>query len=134
MATIRHEQRIAAPAKMAWEMLRQAECADRLFAPVLTECTMLGDVRTVTFANGLVANEQIVTTNDVDRRLAYYVMGEMFEHHSASMQIMPIDDENCCFVWISDFLPDDLEGTVRPLVVQGSSALANNIEAAAAMS
>lgn len=132
MATIRHEQRIAVPAEKAWGLLRQAELADRLFSPVLVSCTMQDDVRIVTFANGLVASEQIITIDDADQRLAYYVMGEMFEHHSASMQIVPVDDGNCRFIWISDFLPEDLAETVQPLVTQGSNALARNIEAHAA--
>lgn len=131
MVTIRHEQRIAVPAETAWAMLRQTGRADRLFAPVLVGCTMQDDVRTVTFANGLVASEQIVTVDETDLRVAYYVMGEMFDHHSASMQIIPIDDANCRFIWISDFLPADRAETVRPLVTQGTSALARNIEAAA---
>jgi hypothetical protein len=132
MATIRHEQLVAVPAEQAWGMLRQADLVDRLFAPVLVGCTMQDAVRTVTFANGLVVSEQIVTIDDTDRRLAYHVMGEMFEHHSASMQIVPVDDGNCRFIWISDFLPGDRAETVRPLVTQGSSALARNIEAAEA--
>lgn len=131
MATIRHEQLVAVPAEAAWEALRQADRADRLFAPVLVGCTMQEDIRTVTFANGLVVSEQIVTVDDADRRLAYYVMGEMFDYHSASMQILPVDDGNCRFIWISDFLPEDRADTVRPLVMQGSSALAQNIEAGA---
>lgn len=132
MATIRYEQPIAVPAETAWEALRQADHADRLFAPVLVGCTMQGDTRTVTFANGLVVGEQIVTIDDAERRLAYHVLGEMFDHHSASMQILPIDDGNCRFIWIIDFLPEDRAETVQPLVTQGSGALARNIEAGAA--
>ncbi|WP_336967406.1 SRPBCC family protein [Sphingobium aromaticiconvertens] len=113
-------------------MLRQADRADRLFAPVLAGCTMQDDIRTVTFANGLVASEQIVTIDDADRRFAYHVMGEMFEHHSASMQIVPVDDRSCRFIWISDFLPGDRVETVQPLVIAGASALARNMEAGAA--
>ncbi|MDF2812992.1 MAG: hypothetical protein K0S56_4023, partial [Microvirga sp.] len=48
--------------------------------------------------------------------------------HSASMQILPVDDARCCFVWISDFLPDERAESVRPLVEQGSRAFAKNIE------
>ena len=132
MATIRHEQPIAVPAEKAWEMLRQPELADQLFSPVLVGCTMQDDVRTVTFANGLVVSEQIITIDDADRRLAYHAMGEMFEQHSASMQIIPVDDGNCRFIWISDFLPEDRAETVQPLVTQGSNALAQNIQARAA--
>jgi hypothetical protein len=85
-------------------------------------------IRTVTFANGLVVQERIVTVDEPRRRVAYSVLGEMFEHHSASMQILPVDAVNCRFLWVSDFLPDERAGTIQPLVEQGARALARNIE------
>ena len=44
------------------------------------------------------------------------------------MQILPVDEANCRFLWISDFLPDERVGTVQPLVEQGARALVRNIE------
>ena len=131
MATIRHEQLIAVSADTAWAALKCVERAYPLFAPVLVDCSMEGDVRIVRFANGLVASERIITVDDADRRVAYLVMGDMFDHHSASMQIVPIDGSQCRFIWISDFLPADRAEVVQPLVIEGSNALARNIEAEA---
>jgi len=128
MATIRHQHDIAVPAERAWAMLRRVDRADRLFAPVLIGCTMEGDVRTVTFANGMVVREQVVTVDDAGRRLAYSVLGDMFERHAASMEILPLDADSCRFVWTSDFLPAERAETVRPLVIEGASALVRNIE------
>lgn len=128
MATIRWEEPVAVPTAKAWALLRRVDRAHELFAPVLVAGSMEDDVRTVTFANGLVVQERIVTVDDQAHRIAYTVLGEMFEHHSASMQILPVDDAMCRFVWISDFLPDERTETVRPLVEQGSRAFAKNIE------
>ena len=89
---------------------------------------MENDIRTVTFANGLVARERVITIDEQRRRIVYGVLGEVFEHHSASMAIVPVDGENCRFIWISDFSPDQRIETVQPLVEQGSRALARNIE------
>ena len=46
---------------------------------------------TVTFANGMVVRERIVDIDQQRRRLCYAVLGDMFEHHSASMQILPVN-------------------------------------------
>jgi len=127
MATIWWEQPIAAPAAKAWAALRRVDKAQELFAPVLTDGVMEDDVRTVTFANGLVVRERIVAIDEQRQRLVYYVLGDMFEHHSASMQILPIDDLSCKFLWVSDFLPDERKKGVLSLVEQGARALAENI-------
>lgn len=128
MATIWWEQPVAASADRAWAALRRVEKAHELFAPVLSDGSMQGDVRTVTFANGLVVRERIVTIDEPRRRVAYTVLGDTFEHHLASMQILPVDEGNCRFLWISDFLPDNRAETVRPLVEQGARAFASNVE------
>ena len=83
-----------------------------------------GDVRTVTFANGAVARERIVTLDDVRRRLSYGVVEGRFGHHNASMQVTEVAPERCLFIWTIDFLPDEAAGIVAPLVELGASALA----------
>lgn len=129
MASIHWEGLIRTSADKAWSALRHAGQAHRLFSPVLTACVIDGDIRTVTFANGMVVRERIVDIDEQRRRLCYTVLGDMFEHHSASMQILPVDERSCRFVWISDFLPNDRAQVVGPLVEQGSRALVANIEA-----
>jgi hypothetical protein len=128
MATIWWEEAVAVSAEKAWAALRRVDRAHDLFAPVLVGGIMEDGIRTVTFANGLVVRERIVTVDEPRQRVAYSVLGDMFEHHSASMQILPVDEANCRFLWISDFLPDERAGTVQPLVEQGARALARNIE------
>ena len=128
MASIWWEEPVGAPADLAWAALRRVDLAHKLFAPVLIEGTMEGNVRTVTFANGLVVRERIIDIDESRRRVAYGVLDGAFDHHSASMQIMPISDASCRFIWVSDFLPNDQIEAVRPLVEQGSRALAQNIE------
>ena len=134
MATIWWEEPVAVPAEKAWAALRRVDEAHELFAPVLVGGKMEDGIRTVTFSNGLVARERIITVDEPRRRVAYSVLGDMFEYHSASMQIVPVDKANCRFLWISDFLPDERAGTVQPLVEQGARALARNIEGGNALS
>jgi predicted nucleic acid-binding protein len=127
MASIWWEEPVAAPADFAWAALRHVGMAHQLFSPVLVDSTVEGDIRTVTFANGLVVRERIIAVDEQRRRIAYSVLGDTFDHHSASMQILPIDRASCRFLWVSDFLPHERADTVRLLVEQGSHALARNI-------
>jgi Polyketide cyclase / dehydrase and lipid transport len=128
MATIWWEEPVAVSADKAWAALRRVDRAHELFAPILVGGIIEDGIRTVTFANGLVARERIVTVDESRQRVVYSVLGDTFEHHSASMQILPVDEANCRFLWISDFLPDERVGTVQPLVQQGALALVRNIE------
>ena len=130
MVSITRDQRVAVSAEKAWLALRDVGNAHCLFAPVLTSSTLDGDVRTVTFADGMVVREKIIDIDDNSCRVTYAVLDDLFKQHSASMQILPVD-ENCCrFVWISDFLPDENAEMVRPLVDLGANALAFNLEQA----
>ena len=130
MASIWWEEPIAVAADTAWAALRRVGKPHELFAPVLTAAALDGDVRTVTFANGMTVRERIVALDEPHRRLCYAALDAMFEHHSASMQIVPTGEDTCRFVWISDFLPDDRADMVGPLVEQGARALRANLEAA----
>ena len=127
MASIWWEEPIAVPADSAWAALRQVGRAHELFAPVLTACALDGEVRTVTFADGMTVRERIVALDEPRRRLCYTVL-EMFEHHSASMQIVPVDARSCRFIWITDVLPHDSTGMVAPLVEAGARAFRANLE------
>lgn len=129
MASIRREETIQVSAEQAWAKLRNVGSPHLLFAPVLIDGRIDGDIRTVTFANGMVVRERIVDLDEERRRVAYTVIDGMFEHHSASMQIIP-DGDGCRFVWISDFLPNESMQLVAPLVEAGSRALVRNLESA----
>jgi hypothetical protein len=129
MASIRREEVVEVPAEKAWMALRDVAMPHRLFAGVLVDGCMQGDVRTVTFADGRVVRERIIDVDEKTKRVAYAVIGGLFEHHSASMQIVPEGAGRCRFVWISDFLPNERMEVVAPLVEQGSRALVHNLEA-----
>ena len=127
MTTIYRECALDTPAADAWAVLRDPLGAGRAFAGVLVDVKLDGDARRVTFANGQVAEERIVAIDDERMRIAYTVVGGRFEHHHASMQIVPDPGGGCRFVWISDFLPDEARSFVQPLVDAGCAAIARNL-------
>jgi hypothetical protein len=127
MGSIRREAAIRVPVETSWAALRDVAHPDRLFAGVLTDATIAGNARTVTFANGLVVRERIIDVDDVARRVAYCVVGR-FEHHSASIQVIPEGEGRCRFIWITDLLPDEQMEGVALLMDQGTKALVRNLE------
>ena len=76
-------------AASAWAALRLVGEAHKLFAPVLVDGHLEGEIRTVRFANGMVARERIIDVDDERRRVAYSVVdGPGMTYHHASMQIV----------------------------------------------
>ncbi|OZB96153.1 SRPBCC family protein [Paenibacillus sp. XY044] len=122
MATIYREVEVNCSLDKAWGELRDFGNAARLFAGVLVDCKEASGQRTVTFNNGYVVQEQLVTLDEETCRLAYTVINGDFTHHSASMQMLPTA-EGVKFVWISDFLPDEATQSVEPLVEAGCQAI-----------
>jgi hypothetical protein len=132
MASIYHEIAVRVDGDKAWAALRQVDLAHKLFADVLIDGRLDGDVRTVTFANGLVARERIIDVSDERRRVAYSVFeGTPMTHHNASMQILDSGEGRCLLIWIADFLPQEFEATMLPLMKQGAEALKQNLESGA---
>jgi hypothetical protein len=127
MATIHREVEISCDADRAWTELRDFGAAARLFPGVLTDCREADGLRTVIFANGLVAQERLVARDDVRRRLAYTVLDGPFTYHAAAMQVIA-SDRAACFLWTSDFLPDEAASGVEPLVDAGCAAIKRALE------
>lgn len=129
MASIYRETLVEVPASRAWAALQDVGHADRLFAGVLVSCSLADGMRTVEFANGMVAKERVITVDHERRRVVYSALNEAFVHHSASMQIVPEGDSQCRFVWTTDVLPEQVKDRITPLIDAGCAAVKKNLEA-----
>ncbi len=127
MVTILRDVSVNLPVAEVWERLRQVGKAHELFAGVLVDGRIEGEVRTVTFANGMVVNEHILGVDEASRRVAYSVVDGPFERHAASMQALA-EGGGSRVVWFSDFKPDALAEMVTPLMEAGLAALRANLE------
>jgi hypothetical protein len=131
MASIHKELPLAVSADRAWAALRLVGEAHKLFAGVLVDGHLDGDLRTVKFANGMVVRERIIDVDEARRRVVYAVVeGTPLTHHNASMQVLDEGPGQCRFIWISDFLPAEFAETMAPMVEQGAQALKKNLETA----
>jgi hypothetical protein len=108
MATIIKDFIIDAAPADVWAALEDFGAVDtRLVPGFVTACTLEGDARTVTFANGSVAKETLVTSDPQLRRLVYAIHSERLRQHSASAQVFD-DSKGTRFVWITDVLPNEV--------------------------
>ena len=133
MASIRREIVIAAPAAAVWDAVRDIGAVHTRVAPGMVTNTTLEDsgVRVVTFADGLVLRERIISLDDATRRLVWSVVSEPFEHHNASVDVIG-DGRVCRVVWTADLLPDELAGTVAGIMERGLGLQKQTLEAASA--
>ncbi|WP_067889983.1 SRPBCC family protein [Nocardia vaccinii] len=110
MATVRTEFEVAADAADIWAVIRRFDTGPVRMAPgFVTGCTADGDHRLVTFANGTVVRERLVSVDEERMRIAYSVVGGDVqpEHDNAVMQVISLGPGHSRFLWLRDLLPDE---------------------------
>jgi hypothetical protein len=135
MASIHDEIPINVPARALWDAVRDIGALHtRLVPGFVTDCRLEdgGAARTVTFANGVVARELIVTVDDRVRRLVWSAAGGRLTHHNASAQVFEDGADRCRLVWIADLLPDAMAPAIAAMIGQGLQAMKKALESAAA--
>jgi hypothetical protein len=124
MASIVKEFTLDAGADAVWEALADfGALHTRLVPGFVTETQLDGDTRTVTFANGAIAQEQLVTCDPGRRRLVYRIKSERLEHHSASAQVFAEDGGKSRFLWITDVLPQAIAPYIDGQMEAGVAAM-----------
>ena len=125
MASIVQEIEIPAPAESVWAVLRDFGGLLRLAPGFITGCTLEeeGQVRLVTFFNGMQLRERLVAIDEQRRRLAYTAVGGRASHHHASAQVIPQGPDRCRFVWITDALPDAAGPAIGQMMERGAQAM-----------
>jgi hypothetical protein len=114
MASIHNNVLLNTPADKVWDAVRDFGALHQRLAPgFVTACTLDGDARIVTFANGSVAREVLVDCDDARQRLVYAIDNERLKHYSASVQVIVEGDKRCRLVWIIVLLPNELAPYVQ---------------------
>ena len=130
MASIRKEVLIDVAPDEVWAAVRDIGAVHtRLAVGFVTDCRLDGDARIVTFANGLVAREPIVTIDDAERRLVWSAVGGRLTHYNASAQVFDAGGGRSRFVWIADLLPNEMAPAVEAMIGQGIAAIKRTLEA-----
>jgi hypothetical protein len=132
MASIIKEFFIDASADDVWEAVRDVGAVHQRLVPgILVGAHLEGEARIVTFANGMVLRELIVTLDNESRRFVYASVGGRAAHHNASIQVFADEEQQSRVVWITDVLPDALVPSITALVEQGSQVMKQTLEAQA---
>ena len=133
MASIRREVLVRARPEDVWDALRDVGAIHERLAPGFVTAVRLEDgARVVTFGNGMVARELIVTIDDDARRLVWSVVGGRMTHHNASAQVLEDGPGQSRFVWIADLLPDELAPMVASMMEEGIAVIQRTLENARA--
>ncbi|MFI6938078.1 SRPBCC family protein [Streptomyces sp. NPDC050418] len=130
MATVHRETLIDAEPADVWAAIRDWGAVHRRLAPGFVVATEVeGDVRVVTFADGTVVHELIVSLDDDTRRIAYTLVGGSLAptHHHASMQVLPEADGRSRFVWTTDVQPAGCAEPIAAMVDQGVRVIRANL-------
>ena len=118
MTMIRRSFSVSATADDVWDAFRDIAAVHTRLAPgFVTDTAVLApDKRRVTFANGAIVTEQIVSIDDDARRLAYTILERADEHHHASFEVLPHDD-GAVVIWTTDVLRGPIAETFRATMV-----------------
>jgi hypothetical protein len=129
MASIHKEVLIHARPETVWDAVRDVGAVHTRLAPGFVVDTRLEqDARVVTFGNGMVARERIVTIDNDARRLVWAVVGGRLTHHNASMQVIAEGTDRSRAVWIADLLPHALAGDIAAMIEQGLGVMKQTLE------
>ncbi len=108
MATLRREIPVASGAASVWQKLRDFGQVHNKVAPgFLTDLKMDNGDRIVTFFNGMVARERLITLDDENCRLVYSVVEGRASHYNAAVQVVP-EGDGSRVIWTIDLLPNEL--------------------------
>ena len=129
MGTIQKEIGIARDRSFVWDAIRDVGAIHRRLVPgFVVDCKLEGDSRIITFANGMVVREVIVSVDDETCRHAWSARGEPFTHHNASIQVFAEGAAKCRIVWIADLLPNEIADTVEKMILQGLGVMKQTLE------
>jgi hypothetical protein len=123
MATVSEEIVTTAPPEFAWDAIRDIGALHtRLVVGFVSDTRLEPGARVVTFKNGMVVKEPIVTVDPQGRRLVWTAISEQLTHYNASVQVFDHGDGSRV-VWVADFLPDAAHDWVQGMIRQGMAAM-----------
>lgn len=129
MATINKEIDIDRNEEFVWDAIRDVGNIDKRLVPgFVVDCKLEGDWRTVTFANGMVVRELIVSVDDKTRRHSWAAQAESLTHYNGSVQVFPNGGNKCRVVWIVDLMPNEAAEQIGNMIQEGLETMKRTLE------
>ena len=131
MAAIHKEIEIERSAEFVWDAIRDVGAIHKRLVPgFVVDCKLEDGARVVTFANGMVARELIVSVDDETRRHSWSARTDNLVHHNASVQVFPAGENKCRVVWIADLLPNEVAAAIDGMIQQALQTMKRTLESA----
>ena len=128
MATLHNSVIIEVTPSAIWDAIRDVGALHTRFVPGFVVDTKLdGDARIVTFGNGLVAREPIISVDDERRRLAWSAEGGRTKHYNAVLQVFE-QGFGSRVEWTIDLLPHEMASPVQAMQEQGLATMKRALE------
>lgn len=116
MIAVERQLLLAAAPSVVWTIVGDVTRID--WVPVITHCTLQGDVRTMTMTGVGEVQERILRRDPATMQLEYGLINNpRVTVHRARLQVLP-HAAGCELVWITQIEPDALE----PLIAAGMDA------------
>jgi carbon monoxide dehydrogenase subunit G len=128
MATLHNSVVINAPPDAIWDAARDVGALHTRLVPGFVVKTELdGDARIVTFGNGMVARETIISVDDERKRLAWNAEGGRTTHYNAALQVFAQGSASRV-EWTTDLLPNEMAGPIQGMQEQALAIMKRTFE------
>src|SRR5262245_13358903 len=129
MASIRKDILTAASPAQVWAAISDIGALHtRLVPGFVTDTRLEPGARIVTFGNGMVLREPIVTADARARRLVWTAEGGQTTHYNSSAQVFDEPGGASRVVWLSDFLPDSAASVIGPAMAAGAEVMKKTLD------
>jgi uncharacterized protein YndB with AHSA1/START domain len=129
MATVRAEITVDAAIEQVWDAVQDFGALHQRLAPgFVTDCALDGEDRVVTFFDGTVMRERLISVSEADHRLAWTIVDGPWTHHSGSVELHAEDGGRTRFVWTTDVLPHDTAEATRQMVEKGMAVIQETLD------
>ena len=108
MGTVRQEIFTTATPAEAWDAIRDIGALHtRLVPGFVTDTRLEPGARIVTFGNGVVMREPIISVDDKSMRVAWTADTGFTSHYNGAVQVTSGKNFGACVAWTADFLPHE---------------------------
>jgi uncharacterized membrane protein len=129
MATVRRAIDVEVPIDVVWDAVRDfGALHERLAAGFATATRVEGDDRVVTFVNGAVFRERLISSDDDGHRLAWTIVDGPWTHHNGSVELFTDSEGRTRLVWTTDMLPHDAVHDTEAMIDQACGLMKDTLE------
>lgn len=129
MGTIQKHLTTHADPNAVWDAIRDVGALHtRLVPGFVVDTQLIPGARVVTFQNGAVVTEPIVSVDEAQQRLVWTVRGGSLEHYNGAVQVLA-EGRGCRVVWTADFLPDAASAYLESMISAGMAAMQTALDA-----